>query len=63
MKSKDNTGYTVALTLLLAFGFLFLWEFWLEELIVVDYLEGEIHKNSMDRWTLIVACLSIVCLS
>jgi len=63
MKSKDNTGYTVALTLLLAFGFLFLWEFWLEELIVVDYLEGEIHKNSMDRWTLIVASLSIVCLA
>ena len=63
MKSKDKTGYTVVLTLLLSFGFLVLWEFWLEELIIVNYLEGEIHKSSMDRWTLIVACLSIVCLS
>lgn len=63
MKSKDNAGSMVVLTLLLAFGFLVLWEFWLEELILVNYFEGEIHKNSMDRWTLIVACLSIVCLS
>ena len=63
MKSKDNTGKMVVLTLLLAFGFLVLWEFWLEEFIIVNYLEGEINKNSMDRWTLITACLSIVCLS
>ena len=63
MKSKNNTGYMVFVTLLLAFGFLVLWEFWLEELIFVNYLEAEIHKNSLDRWTLIGACLSIVCLS
>ena len=63
MKSKDNAGYMVVLTLLLTFGFLVLWEFWLEELILVNYLEGEIQKNASDRWTLIVACLSIVCMS
>ena len=63
MKSKDNTGYMVVLTLLLTFGLLVLWEFWLEELVLVNYLGGEINKNAMDRWTLIVACLSIVCLS
>lgn len=63
MKSKDNAGYMVVLTLLLTFGFLVLWEFWLEEVVLVTYLEGEIHKNAMDRWTLILACLSIVCLS
>jgi PAS domain S-box-containing protein len=63
MKSKNNTGYMVFVTLLLAFGFLVLWEFWLEELVFVNYLEAEIHKSSLDRWTLIVACLSIVCLS
>lgn len=63
MKSKDNDEYMAVLTPLLAFGFLILWEFWLEELILVDYLEGEIHKTSMDRWALIVASLSIVCLS
>ena len=63
MKSRDNTGSMVVLTLLLTFGFLVLWEFWLEELILVNYLEGVINKTSTDRWTLIVACLSIVCLS
>ncbi len=63
MKSRDNTGSMVVLTLFLAFGFLVLWEFWLEELILVNYLEGVINKTSTDRWTLIVACLSIVCLS
>ena len=63
MKSKTNTGQMVALTLILTFGFLVLWEFWLEELILIDYLQGEIHKTAMDRWTLITACLSIVCLS
>ncbi len=63
MKSKTNARYMVFLTLLLTFGFLVLWEFWLEELVFVNYLEGEIHKNSLDRWTLIVAFLAIVCLS
>ncbi|MDH5458196.1 MAG: PAS domain-containing protein, partial [Nitrospinota bacterium] len=63
MKSKTNTGQMVALTLLLTFGFLVMWEFWLEELILIDYLQGEINKTAMDRWTLITACLSIVCLS
>jgi PAS domain S-box-containing protein len=63
MKSKDKTGYMVILTLLLTFGFLVLWEFWLEELVLVNYLEGVINKSATDRWTLIVACLSIVCLS
>ena len=63
MKSKDNAGYMVVLTLLLTFGFLVLWEFWLEEVVLVTYLGDEIHKTAMDRWTLIVACLSIVCLS
>ena len=63
MKSKNNAGSLVALTLFLAFGFLVLWEFWLEELILVNYLEIEIRKNSLDRWTLVVACLSIVCLT
>lgn len=63
MKSKDNAGYLVALTLLISFGFLVLWEFWLEKLILVNYLEIEIHKNSLDRWTFIVSCLSIVCIS
>ena len=63
MKSKKNAGYMVALTLFLTFGFLFLWEFWLEKLILVNYLEIEVHKNSLDRWTFIVSCLSIVSLS
>ena len=63
MKLKNNTGYLVALTLFLAFGFLVLWEFWLEKLILVDYLDIELHKNSLDRWTFIVSCLSIVSLS
>jgi PAS domain S-box-containing protein len=53
----------VALTLFLTFGLLVLWEFWLEKLILVDYLEIEVHKNSLDRWTFVVSCLSIVCLS
>ncbi len=63
MKSKNNPGSLVALTLFLTLGFLILWEFWLEELLFVNYLEIEVHKNSLDRWTLIVSCLSIVCLS
>jgi len=63
MKSKDNAGSLVALTLFLAFGLLVLWEFWLEQLILVNYLEIEVNKNSLDRWTFIVSCLSIVCLS
>lgn len=63
MNSKDNPGYLVAVTLSLAFGLLVLWEFWLENLILVNYLEIEVQKNSLDRWTFIVSCLSIVCLS
>ena len=63
MKLKGNTGYLAALTLLLSLGFLVLWEFWLETIILVDYLEIEIHKNDLDRWAFIVSCLSIVCLS
>jgi PAS domain S-box-containing protein len=61
MKSKDNAGYLVALTIFLAFSLLVLWEFWLEKLILVDYLEMEVNKSSMDRWTFIVSCISIVC--
>ncbi|MDH3257136.1 MAG: PAS domain S-box protein, partial [Nitrospinota bacterium] len=63
MKSKENAGYLVALTLFLAFGFLVLWEFWLEQLILVNYLEMEVKKNALDRWTFIISCLSIVCLT
>ncbi|MCH6580024.1 MAG: PAS domain S-box protein [Nitrospinae bacterium] len=63
MKLKGNTGYLAGLTLLLSLGFLVLWEFWLETIILVDYLEIEVHKNDLDRWTFIVSCLSIVCLS
>lgn len=63
MKLKNNTGLLVALTLLLAFGFLVLWQFWLEKLILVDYLGIEVSKNSLDRWTFVVSCLSIVSLS
>jgi PAS domain S-box-containing protein len=61
MKSKDNAGYLVALTIFLAFSLLVLWEFWLEKIILVDYLEMEVNKSSMDRWTFIVSCISIVC--
>ena len=63
MKLKNNAGSLVALTLFLAFVFLVLWEFWLEKLILVDYLDIEVHKNSLDRWTFVVSCLSIVSLS
>jgi len=63
MKLKDNAGFLVALTLFLSFTLLVLWEFWLEKLILVDYLEIEVNKNSLDRWTFVVSCLSIVCLS
>ena len=63
MKLKDNTGYLAGLTLLLTFGFLIFWEFWLESFILVDYLEIEIHKSTMDRWAFVVSCLAIVCLS
>ena len=63
MKSKNNAGNLVALTLFLAFCFLVLWEFWLEKLILVDYLDIQINKNSLDRWTFVISCLSIVCLS
>jgi len=63
MKLKGNTGYLAGLTLLLSLGFLVLWEFWLETIILVDYLEMEVHKNDLDRWTFIVSCLAIVCLS
>ena len=63
MKSKNNAGFLVALTLFLTFGLLVLWEFWLEKLILVDYLGIEVNKNSLDRWTFVVSCLSIVCLS
>ena len=63
MKSKNKTGFLVVLTLFLAFGFLVLWEFWLEKLILVDYLEIEVHKNSLDRWIFAVSCLLIVCLA
>ncbi len=63
MKLKGNTGYLAGLTLLLSLGFLVLWEFWLETIILVDYLEIEVHKNDLDRWAFIVSCLSIVCLS
>lgn len=63
MKLKNNAGSLVAITLLLAFGFLVLWQFWLEKLILVDYLEIEVNKSSLDRWTFVVSCLSIVCLS
>ena len=63
MKLKNNAGFLVTLTLFLAFGFLVLWEFWLEKLILVDYLEIEVNKNALDRWTFIVSCLSIVCIS
>jgi PAS domain S-box-containing protein len=63
MNSKDNTGYLLGLTLLMAFGLLVLWEFWLEILILVNYLGLEVHKNSLDRWTFIVSCLSIVCIA
>ncbi len=63
MKLKDSAGYLAGLTLLLSLGFLVLWEFWLESLILVDYLEIEVHKNFMDRWTFVVSCLAIVCLS
>ena len=63
MKLKNNTGFLVTLTLFLAFIFLVLWEFWLEKLILVDYIGIEVNKNSLDRWTFIVSCLSIVCIS
>lgn len=63
MKIKDSAGYLAGLTLLLTLGFLVLWEFWLESLILVDYLEIEVHKNFMDRWTFVVSALAIVCLS
>jgi len=63
MKLKGNTEYLAGLTLLLSLGFLVFWEFWLETIILVDYLEIEVHKNDLDRWAFIVSCLSIVCLS
>jgi len=63
MKLEGNTGYLACLTLLLSVGFLVVWEFWLETIILVDYLEMEVHKNDLDRWTFIVSCLSIVSLS
>ncbi len=63
MKLKGNTGYLAGLTLLLSLGFLVAWEFWLETIILVDYLEIEASKNDLDRWTFIVSCLSIVSLS
>ena len=63
MKSQNSAGYLVALTLFLSFGFLVAWEFWLEKLILVNYLDIEVNKNSLDRWTFVVSCLSIVCIS
>lgn len=63
MKLKDNTGYLAGMTLLLSLGVLVLWEFWLEGLILIDYLEIEVNKNNLDRWTFIASCLAIVCLS
>ncbi len=63
MQLKNNSGFLVAITLFLAFVFLVLWEFWLEDLILVHYLEIEVHKNSLDRWTFVVSCLSIVSLT
>jgi len=63
MKLKGKTGYLAGLTLLLSLGFLVAWEFWLETIILVDYLDIEATKNDLDRWTFIVSCISIVSLS
>ncbi|MDH5763125.1 MAG: PAS domain S-box protein [Nitrospinota bacterium] len=63
MNLKEKPGYLAGLTLLLTFGLLVLWEFWLESFILVNYLDLEVNKNSLDRWAFVVACLSIVCFS
>lgn len=63
MKFKNSSGFLAALTIILTLGILIAWEFWLESLILVDYLDLTINKNSMDRWAFVVSCLAIVCLS
>ena len=63
IKSKNNAWFLITLTLFLAFGFLVLWQFWLEKIILVDYLNIEINKNPVDRWAFIISCLVIVCLT